>query len=62
MPLSSSSPITGFMVPAGSPQRLPFLLTFGCGVTNDGTLLISLDSADTNGRMQTSHLQARLTP
>jgi hypothetical protein len=58
--IPGSSPINGFMVPAGSSQRLPFLLTFGCGVSDTGLLVVSVDSADMRGRLQTSQLDVRV--
>jgi len=61
IPIPNSSPLTGFMVPAGSSQRLPFLLTFDCGVSDDGTLVVSVDTADMRGRPQTTQLQVRVT-
>ena len=62
IPIPSASPITGFMVPARSRHRMPFLLTFGCGVSDEGTLVVSVDSADMRGQLQTSQLQARVMP
>jgi hypothetical protein len=62
IPIPNATPITGFMVPARSRHRLPFLLTFGCGVRHEGTLGVSVDSADMRGRLQTSQLQAQVMP
>ena len=62
IPIPNASPITGFMVPARSRHRLPFILTFGCGVRDEGTLVVSVESADMTGRLQTSQLQARVMP
>jgi len=59
-PLPTPIPIPGSTT--NPSQRLPFFLRFDCGVRPDGMLGISVDSADTRGRMQTSQLQVQVTP
>lgn len=50
IPIPGSSPITGMLVPDAQRLSLPFFLRFGCDVFPEGTIVITLDTADTVGR------------
>lgn len=60
IPIPGAPPINGLFVPTGTRRSLPFLLRFGCGVLGDGTLVITADAADRNGRLSTSNVRVRI--
>jgi len=60
IPTPGASSINGLLVPNGIRRSLPFLLRFGCGVLGDGTLVITADAADRNGRFSTSDVRVRI--
>jgi hypothetical protein len=57
IPIPGSSPIQGLLVSAGASRSLPFFLRFGCGLIPDGTIVITADTADTNGRSGAAELK-----
>jgi len=61
-PLPSTSPIPIPGSSTGTQQRSTFVLTFACGVSPQGMVMIDVQSADAGGAMQTSQMQVRLTP
>ena len=60
IPIPGAPPIDGLFVPNGTYRSLPFRLRFGCGVLGDGTLVITADTADRNGRFSTSNVRVRI--
>ena len=60
IPIPDGSPITGMLVPGGSPRSLHFFIRFGCGIVSRGTILIIIDAADRHGRFETSELRVPL--
>ena len=49
IPIPGSGPINGLLVNGRRPERLPFFLRFGCGVTPQGTIEIAGSLHDRNG-------------
>jgi hypothetical protein len=60
IPIPGSSPIDGILIAAGTSRTLPFFLRFGCGLVPDGTLVITADAADANGRFETPQMRVRV--
>jgi len=60
IPIPGSLPIQGILVGSGSSRTFPFFLRFGCGVLDDGTLVIVADATDANGRSTPSELRVRV--
>jgi hypothetical protein len=60
MPGMAPLPMTSPIPIPGSPQTLPFFLSFDCGVAPEGRLTVSIDAADRNGMVRTTELWARL--
>ena len=54
MPMTSPIPIPG------TTETHPFFLAFDCGVPDEGTLTVFLDTVDRDGGMRTSELRARV--
>jgi hypothetical protein len=54
LPLPTSAPITN------PGTTLPFFLAFDCGLAQEGTMFVDVETADRNGRTRTSALQARV--
>lgn len=50
IPIPGGSPMHGVFIEAGGSRGLPFYLRFGCGRKPAGTLFISADAADMQGR------------
>jgi hypothetical protein len=65
--LPSASPVPipsgGFdplLIPGGTSREVPFLLSFGCGVPSDGTVVITLEMFDRRGTAETSEVRVRV--
>ena len=65
LPDSSAVPIpsSGFnplLIPGGTSRDVPFLLSFGCGVPADGTVVITLEMLDRRGTPETTEVRVRV--
>jgi hypothetical protein len=50
VPIPNAPPITGILLRDSRRLTLPFFLRFGCGVLSEGSVIVSVDTADTLGR------------
>jgi hypothetical protein len=60
IPIPGSAPITGLLVNARRPERLPFFLRFGCDITPQGTIEIEGTLHDRGGRPRDEELRVAL--
>lgn len=60
IPMPGSTPLTGLFISPGTSRTLPFFLRFRCGTFAQGILVITADSADANGRFDTTDLRVRV--
>lgn len=60
IPIPGSAPINGLQIPPGTLRTLPFFLSFDCGVSSDGVVHVTLDTAAPNGQTSTSELRAKV--
>lgn len=56
VPFPATGPNDGLSVPTGFPQNVPVTLEFGCHVRPRGTILVTADTRDGRGRMETARL------
>ena len=61
IPIPGSQPVTGLLVNALRPERLPYFLLFGCDVTPEGTILVEGTLHDRGGRTQNGQATVVLT-
>ena len=57
IPIPNASPITGVLLSQGRRLALPFFLRLPCGVLSEGSVIVSVDGADTIGRLNTTELR-----
>jgi hypothetical protein len=62
IPIPGAEPATGLVVQAGSQRQLNFLLHFFCVDVSEGQIIVMIESADRQGRFETSELRARVGP
>ena len=65
LPSSSPVPIPAasfdpLLIPGGTTREVPFLLSFGCGVPADGTVVITLEMLDRRGTAETTEVRVRV--
>ena len=65
LPSSSAVPIPGasfdpLLIPGGTSREVPFLLSFGCGVPADGTVIVTLEMLDRRGTPETTEVRVRV--
>jgi hypothetical protein len=57
IPIPGGAPINGVLIGRGRPHSFPYFVKFGCGVFNDGVIVIIIDAGDRHGRFSTSELR-----
>lgn len=60
IPFPGQVPMSNVVVPAGAFFRAPFRLQFDCGVPAQGTLFVSVETADRKGTIGMSRISAQI--
>ena len=62
IPIPGAPPVHGVRVQGGERLTLPFFLRFGCGVLPEGTIIVTVDTADTIGRPAVREVKVSVQP
>jgi hypothetical protein len=60
VPIPGVLPLESLVTPRDTSREFPVLLEFGCGVPAAGTLVVSVDTTDGQGRLETSRVKVRI--